>query len=120
LKEILIIDDEPRNIFALRAVLQSRGYRVQAAASAPEGLQRLRSDKSIGVVLLDMMMPGMDGTEALAEIRQDESLRRLPVIAVTAKAMSGDREKTLKAGADDYISKPVDVDRLLELLKKYE
>jgi two-component system cell cycle response regulator DivK len=118
--EILIIDDEPRNIFALKAVLQSRGYRVQSAASAPEGLERLRRDKGIGMVLLDMMMPDMDGTEALAQIRSDAGLKRLPVIAVTAKAMSGDREKTLAAGADDYISKPVDVDRLLELLKKYE
>jgi two-component system, cell cycle response regulator DivK len=120
LKDILIIDDEPRNIFALKAVLQSRGYRVQAAASAPEGLERLRTDKGIGLVLLDMMMPEMDGAEALAKIREDEGLRRIPVIAVTAKAMSGDREKALEAGADGYISKPVDVDRLIELLKKYE
>lgn len=119
LMEILIIDDEPRNIFALRAVLQSKGYRVQAAASAPEGLERLRQG-GIGVVLLDMMMPEMDGTEALAHIRTDASLRHLPVIAVTAQAMTGDRERMLEAGANDYISKPVDVDRLLGLLKRYE
>ncbi|TCJ12672.1 response regulator [Flaviaesturariibacter flavus] len=118
--EILIIDDEPRNIFALKAVLQSRGYRVQSAASAPEGIERLRQGGGIGVVLLDMMMPDMDGTEALATIRADERLRGLPVIAVTAKAMTGDREKALEAGADDYISKPVDVDKLVELLKRYE
>ena len=118
--EILIIDDEPRNIFALRAVLQSRGYKVQAAASAPEGLDRLRRDKDIGLVLLDMMMPGMDGAEALAQIRADERLRQLPVIAVTAQAMSGDRERMLEAGADEYVSKPVDVDRLLSLLQQFQ
>ncbi|RYZ22536.1 MAG: response regulator [Chitinophagaceae bacterium] len=118
--EILIIDDEPRNIFALKAVLQARGYRVQSAASAPEGIQRLRQTEGIGVVLLDMMMPDMDGTEALAAIRADEQLKALPVIAVTAKAMTGDREKAIEAGADDYISKPVDVDKLLAMLKRYE
>ncbi|RYZ18523.1 MAG: response regulator [Chitinophagaceae bacterium] len=118
--EILIIDDEPRNIFALRAVLQSKGYKVQAAASAPEGLERLRSGTAIGVVLLDMMMPEMDGTEALAQIRADGRLRELPVIAVTAQAMAGDRERMLEAGADEYISKPVDVDRLLSLLQQFQ
>ncbi|GAB4093038.1 response regulator [Flaviaesturariibacter terrae] len=117
--EILIIDDEPRNIFALRAVLQSKGYQVEAAASGSEGLERLRANRGIGVVLLDMMMPDMDGTETLALIRQDETLRGLPVIAVTAQAMSGDRERMLAAGADDYVSKPVDVDRLLGLLQKH-
>jgi CheY-like chemotaxis protein len=117
--EILIIDDEPRNIFALKAVLQSRGYTVRSAASAQEGLHYLRAGKSVAVVLLDMMMPDMDGTEALAHIRNDEALKGLPVIAVTAKAMSGDREKALEAGANDYVSKPVDVDRLMEVLKKY-
>ncbi|RYY87056.1 MAG: response regulator [Chitinophagaceae bacterium] len=116
--EILIIDDEPRNIFALRAVLKSKGFAVQSAASAQEGLSRLQSDERIGVVLLDMMMPEMDGAEALARIREDERLRRLPVIAVTAQAMTGDRERMLQAGADDYLSKPVDVDRLLFLLEK--
>ncbi|RYY41678.1 MAG: response regulator [Chitinophagaceae bacterium] len=117
--EILIIDDEPRNIFALRAVLKARGFNVQAAASAQEGIDRLRTDGSISVVLLDMMMPEMDGTEALARIRADEQLRKLPVIAVTAQAMTGDRERMLSAGADEYISKPVDVDRLIQLLQRF-
>jgi len=117
---ILIIDDEPRNIFALKAVLQAKGYRVEAAGSAPEGLDKLRGTSGIGLVLLDMMMPEMDGTQVLAAIRGDEQLRRLPVFAVTAQAMTGDRERVLAAGADEYVPKPVDIDRLVGLLEKYD
>jgi CheY-like chemotaxis protein len=115
---ILIIDDEPRNIFALRAVLKAKGYPVITASSAHEGLELLENDKGIEVVLLDIMMPDMDGYEALARIRANPGLQYVPVIAVTAQAMKGDREKCLEAGANGYISKPVDVDQLLSLLNE--
>jgi two-component system, cell cycle response regulator DivK len=97
-KNILIIDDDARNIFALSLVLRSRGY---------------------AVLLLDMMMPDMDGYQALALIRNDEALKGFPVIAVTAQAMQGDREKCLEAGATNYISKPIDMDKLQAILVQY-
>jgi CheY-like chemotaxis protein len=117
---LLIVDDDSRNIFALTAVLKAKGFVILAASSAKEGLQLLRANKGIQIVLMDMMMPGMDGYEALAEIRMDASLQKMPVIAVTAQAMTGDREKCLEAGADDYISKPIDVDLLVKLLDEYK
>lgn len=116
---VLIIDDDQRNIFALRAVLQSRNIIVHTAMDAKEGLRKLANEKEVELVLLDMMMPGMDGYEVLSLIRTDERWRDLPVIAVTAQAMAGDREKCLAAGATEYLSKPIDVDRLLELLKQF-
>ena len=118
-KNILIVDDDSRNIFALSAVLRSKGFTVVSAPSATEGLQLLKNNTNIHAVLMDIMMPGMDGYEAIAQIRSDPSISNTPVIAVTAQAMVGDREKSLEAGANAYISKPVDVDGLLELLKKY-
>lgn len=118
-KTVLIIDDDSRNIFALKAVLKSKGYNVQSASSAHEGLQLLRNNKGIKIVLLDMMMPDMDGYEALAVIRSEEALSNTIVFAVTAQAMTGDREKCLEAGADEYVSKPIDVDLLLDLLNRY-
>jgi CheY-like chemotaxis protein len=118
-KTILIVDDDSRNIFALAAVLKSKGFHVVSSTSATEGLQLLEHDKSIGVVLMDIMMPDMDGYEAIAQIRADPGLAKMPVFAVTAQAMVGDREKSLKAGANEYISKPIDVDVLLGLLSKY-
>ncbi|MGE5519427.1 MAG: response regulator [Candidatus Dadabacteria bacterium] len=118
-KTILIIDDDSRNIFALSAVLRSKGYTVLSAGMAAAGLSMLKSHKEIRVVLIDIMMPEMDGYEAIRQIRKDSEVSELPVIAVTAHAMVGDREKILKAGADAYISKPIDVDRLLNLLNQY-
>ncbi|XZF14294.1 response regulator [Chitinophagaceae bacterium MMS25-I14] len=119
-KKILIIDDDPRNIFALAATLRARGYTCITAPGAKEGLQLLHTNDEIGVVLLDMMMPDIDGYEMLGIIRSSSNgIAALPVIALTAQAMKGDREKCLDAGASDYISKPVDVDRLLELLEQY-
>jgi CheY-like chemotaxis protein len=118
-KSILIIDDDARNIFALSAVLKAKGFSICSAAGAHEGLARLEKDASIGVVLMDMMMPEMDGYQALAYIRQDEKLQYLPVIALTAQAMVGDRERCLEAGANGYISKPVDIDKLMIELTKY-
>jgi len=117
-KEILIIDDDSKNIFALSAVLKSKKYHCVSAMSADQGLKILSANKNIGVVLMDMMMPEMDGYEAIGKMKSNEELKNIPVIAVTAQAMVGDREKCVKAGADGYISKPVNVDELLRLLNK--
>lgn len=117
---ILLIDDDSRNIFALSAVLKAKGFHVVTATSAKEGFSILEKDKGIKVVLLDMMMPEMDGYEALRQIRSDEDLRHFPVFAVTAQAMVGDRERCLEAGADEYLSKPIDIDLLLQLLDKHK
>jgi two-component system cell cycle response regulator DivK len=118
-KKILIVDDDSRNIFALSAVLRAKGFRILSAMSAGEGLGMLSAVNDISVVLMDMMMPDMDGYEAIARLRNNETCASIPVIAVTAQAMPGDREKALEAGADAYISKPVDVDQLLLLLNRY-
>ncbi|MCZ2085482.1 MULTISPECIES: response regulator [unclassified Kaistella] len=117
-KEILIIDDDSKNIFALSAVLKAKKFQCVSAISAGQGLQMLSSNKNIGVVLMDMMMPEMDGYEAIGKIKNDEHLKNIPVIAITAQAMTGDREKCIEAGADGYISKPVDVNELLLLLNQ--
>ncbi|MET0392193.1 MAG: response regulator [Chitinophagaceae bacterium] len=117
--KVLIVDDDSKNIFALTAVLKAKKLATVSAMSAAEGIGLLRSESGIAVVLLDMMMPDMDGYEAIREIRKDPLLRDLPVVAVTAQAMTGDREKCLAAGADHYISKPIDVDALLGLLASF-
>jgi CheY-like chemotaxis protein len=116
---ILIIDDDSRNIFALSAVLRAKGYHVVSAPSAQEGINLMKREKGIKLVLLDMMMPDMDGYQALNVIRQDQALSATPVFAVTAQAMVGDRERCLEAGADEYLPKPVDVDALVSLLKAH-
>lgn len=118
--DVLIIDDDSRNIFALSAVLRAKGYAVLSAVTAQEGMDLMKKNGRIGVVLLDMMMPDMDGYQALAAMKDDPELSSIPVFAVTAQAMIGDREKCLAAGADEYISKPVDVDELLDLLKAHK
>lgn len=117
--KVLIIDDDPNNIFALKAVLRSRSWEAISANSANAGLSILNKQKDIGVVLLDMMMPETDGYEMIGLIRSDDHLKDLPVIAVTAQAMMGDREKCLQAGANEYVSKPIDVDRLFALLQDF-
>lgn len=117
--KILIIDDDSRNIFALSAVLKARGYTCISAPGAREGIDRLLTDGGIGLVLMDMMMPDMDGYEALGHIRATEGLRSIPVVAVTAQAMVGDRERCLAAGANAYVPKPVNVDHLMVFLKQY-
>ena len=117
-KEILIIDDDSKNIFALSAVLKAKKYQCISAISAGQGLQLLSANKNIGVVLMDMMMPEMDGYEAIGKMKSDHELKNIPVIAITAQAMAGDREKCIEAGADGYISKPVDVNELLQLLNQ--
>lgn len=117
-KELLIIDDDSRNIFALSAVLKAKKYQCISALNASEGLKLLSSNKNIGVVLMDMMMPEMDGYEAMEKIKSTDALKDIPIIAITAQAMAGDREKCLAAGADGYISKPVNVDELVKLLNQ--
>ena len=118
-KKVLIIDDDSRNIFALKAVLKARGYECISATGAMEGIILLNEDSEIGIVLMDMMMPDMDGYEAIVEIRGQEKIGKIPIIAVTAQAMVGDREKALAAGADNYTSKPVDVDLLTGILNEH-
>lgn len=103
----------------MKAVLRSKGYPVIAVDDATSGIELMKQDNEIGIVLLDMMMPGMDGYQALGLIRSSEEISNIPVIAVTAQAMTGDKEKCIQAGANDYISKPVDVDLLIEQLKKH-
>lgn len=117
--KVLIIDDDPNNIFALKAVLSSRNVDTLSANSVRGGLSILEKDKDIKLVLLDMMMPDTDGYEMIHIMRSSPALKDLPVIAVTAQAMKGDREKCLEAGATDYVSKPIDVDRLFALLGDY-
>lgn len=118
-KKILIIDDDARNIFALTAVLRAKGFTPVSGQSAAEGIELLRTDSEIGIVFMDMMMPDMDGYTAIAEIRKDIATAAVPVISVTAQAMAGDREKCIAAGANDYLSKPIDQDAMLRLLHSY-
>jgi two-component system, cell cycle response regulator DivK len=118
-KTILIIDDDTRNIFALSAVLRAKYFHCLTATSAPEGIELLRSNKQITAVLIDIMMPDMDGYEAIKIIKNDVAIASVPVIAVTARAMQGDETKILHEGADAYISKPVDVDKLLKVLSEF-
>ncbi len=115
-KKILIIDDDSRNIFALNAVLKAKKYQCLSASSVVEGFKILSTDGNIGVVLMDMMMPEMDGYEAIAKMKEDHELKNIPVIAVTAQAMVGDKERCIEAGAAGYISKPVNVDSLIKIL----
>lgn len=117
-KKILIVDDDARNIFALSATLRAKSFDCISRMSGEEAIMLLKGDEIIDAVLLDMMMPNMDGYEAIPKIKNIPGRESLPVIAVTAQAMVGDREKCLKAGADGYISKPIDVDMLLKLLSR--
>ena len=113
---ILIIEDDNRNIFALSLVLKSKGYGCLAATSAKEGMALLEDFPGLAIVLLDMMIPEVDGYEAIDLLRKVPGRESLPIIAVTAQAMPGDAEKCLAAGANAYVSKPIDVDLLLGLL----
>lgn len=115
-KKVLIIDDDARNIFALVAILRSRKYECLTANSALQGMEILNNTNDIGIVLMDMMMPEMDGYEAIPLIKKEHNV---PVVAVTAQAMMGDKEKCIEAGADDYIAKPINLDNLILLLDQY-
>jgi len=116
-RKILIVDDDVRNIFALTSVLESRGMKIAFAENGKEGIVSLKADPEIDLVLMDIMMPELDGYETIRQIREDEKYQSLPIVALTAKAMKGDREKCIEAGASDYISKPVNAERLLSLLQ---
>jgi CheY-like chemotaxis protein len=116
-KQVLVIDDDVRNIFAITSVLERHKMHVIYAENGRRGLELLRENPDTHVVLLDVMMPEMDGYETMREIRKDPRFAALPIIALTAKAMKGDREKCLEAGASDYITKPVEPDQLLSLLR---
>lgn len=116
-KTVLIADDDVRNIFSLTKALEQHKMKVLAATDGKEALQVLKENPLVDIVLMDMMMPEMDGYETTREIRKISAYKQLPVLAVTAKAMMGDREKCIAAGASDYISKPVDIDQLISLLR---
>ncbi|PVH25341.1 response regulator [Sphingobacterium corticibacter] len=116
-KKVLIADDDVRNIFSLTKSLEQYQMKVYSAMNGKEALQQMQENPDISVILMDMMMPEMDGYESIRRVREMPQFSRLPIIAVTAKAMIGDREKCIQAGASDYISKPVDADQLLSLLR---
>ncbi len=116
-KKILIVDDDMRNVFALSSLLEEKGLRIEVGRNGKEGLTKLEQNPDISLVLMDIMMPEMDGYEAIRRIRKNTRLSKLPVIALTAKAMQGDRDKCIEAGANDYLTKPVDTAKLLSLIR---
>ena len=118
-RTVLLVDDDARNVFALSSVLERRGMRVLAATTGNEAIQLIEGNPDIAIVLMDIMMPGMDGYQAMEAIRLNPEHRRLPIIALTAKAMKGDREKCLEAGASDYLAKPVNTEQLLSALRNW-
>ncbi|HEY6961753.1 MAG TPA: response regulator [Gaiellaceae bacterium] len=116
-KRVLIADDDVRNVFALASVLERQGMEVQFAENGNEAIATLEADPAIDLVLMDIMMPELDGYEAMRRIREQPKFQKLPIISLTAKAMKGDREKSIASGASDYITKPVDTDQLLSLMR---
>jgi HAMP domain-containing protein/CheY-like chemotaxis protein/signal transduction histidine kinase len=118
-RKVLIVDDDVRNIFALSSVLERRGMSVLTAGTGREAIETVESTSDLSIVLMDIMMPEMDGYETMQVIRQNPQFRRLPIIALTAKAMKGDREKCLEAGASEYLAKPVNTEQLLSALRMW-
>jgi CheY-like chemotaxis protein/signal transduction histidine kinase len=118
-KKVLVVDDDVRNIFALSSVLERRGMNVLTAGTGHEAIATLEHEPDVSIVLMDIMMPEMDGYQTMQAIRLKPALRRLPIIALTAKAMKGDREKCLEAGASDYLAKPVNTEQLLSALRMW-
>jgi CheY-like chemotaxis protein len=116
-KKVLIVDDDVRNIFALTGVMESHGIDVLYAENGKDGIAALEKHVDVDVVLMDVMMPEMDGYETMRAIRRDPARKALPIIAITAKALKEDREKCIQAGASDYIPKPIDTDKLIELIQ---
>jgi CheY-like chemotaxis protein len=116
-RTILLVDDDVRNVFALTSALESRGAKVEVGRNGFEAIAKLDEVSGIDLVLMDVMMPGMDGLEATRRIRADGRFDRLPIIAITAKAMKDDQEQCLAAGANDYLAKPIDLSRLYSLLR---
>jgi CheY-like chemotaxis protein len=118
-RKVLIVDDDIRHVFALTSALESQRMEVLHAENGKAGLEALRAHPGVDAVLMDMMMPELDGYQTLRAIRQDPRFAILPIIAVTAQALPEDRDKCLTAGASDYLPKPADTDRLLELLRRW-
>ncbi|MCE7887414.1 MAG: response regulator [Alphaproteobacteria bacterium PRO2] len=118
-KKLLVVDDDARNIFALSSVLEEHNMNILSADSGREAIRVLQDDPDVDIVLMDIMMPEMDGMETIREIRKISRLKNLPIVAVTAKAMKGDREKCIEAGAWDYLSKPVDIDQMMTVLRAW-
>jgi CheY-like chemotaxis protein/signal transduction histidine kinase/HAMP domain-containing protein len=118
-RSVLLVDDDPRNIFALSSILERRGMQVYTATTGREAVKLVEATPDLAIMLTDIMMPEMDGYQTIRAVRSNPSLRRLPIIALTAKAMKGDREKCLEAGASDYLAKPVDTEQLLSALRMW-
>jgi CheY-like chemotaxis protein len=118
-KKVLIVDDDMRNIFALATVLEEHAMETISADNGRDAIRILQTEPGTDIVLMDIMMPEMDGMETIRQIRRDPKLKNLPIVAVTAKAMKGDREKCIEAGAWDYLSKPVDTEQLLAVLRAW-
>src|SRR6202043_1634971 len=116
-RTVLVVDDDARNIFALSSVLERRGMKVLTATTGSEAIELVESTPDLAIVLMDIMMPEMDGYQTMQVIRAKPRFRRLPIVALTAKAMKGDREKCLEAGASDYLAKPVNTEQLLSALR---
>jgi CheY-like chemotaxis protein len=116
-KKVLIVDDDVRNIFAITSVLETHGLEVIYAENGKDGIQALERNPDVDVVLMDVMMPEMDGYETMRHIRQDAAHKALPIIAITAKALKEDKERCIAAGASDYLPKPVEAEKLLELIR---
>lgn len=118
-KKVLIIDDDPRNLFVLTTLLERQGAEVSTAESGPEGIEFLKKKPEIDLILMDIMMPGMDGYQATQEIRQMEKFGSLPIVALTAKAMPEEREKSIVSGCSDFVTKPVENERLLTVIQRW-
>jgi CheY-like chemotaxis protein len=118
-RSVLLVDDDARNIFALSSVLERRGMNVLTATTGNEAIELVEHTPGLAIVLMDIMMPEMDGYQTMQQIRANPSFSRLPIIALTAKAMKGDREKCLEAGASDYLAKPVNTEQLLSALRMW-
>jgi CheY-like chemotaxis protein len=118
-RKVLVVDDDVRNIFALSSVLERRGMTVLSAGTGREAIETIETTPDLAIVLMDIMMPEMDGYETMQVIRQNPALRRLPIVALTAKAMKGDRERCLEAGASEYLAKPVNTEQLLSALRMW-
>jgi CheY-like chemotaxis protein len=116
-KTILVVDDDMRNVYAITNVLEEKGLEVLAAQNGQKGVDMIETNPKIDLVLMDIMMPEMDGYEAMAIIRKKDAFKKLPIIALTAKAMKGDRIKCIEAGASDYLAKPVNTDKLLSMMR---
>jgi CheY-like chemotaxis protein len=116
-RKVLVVDDDVRNIFALTSLLENQEMDVVSATNGRNAIDLIQNTRDVSIVLMDIMMPEMDGYETMREIRKAQEFRTIPILALTAKAMKGDREKCLNAGASDYIAKPVNTDQLLSLMR---